>query len=147
RRAVPMLGAAVVALVAAKGMGGFFTTAPGLRRLGFALHPGFADTARDTLGWNARTFGVLPNLDVAGLFARCRGRLLFGLLTAGSLVVVNSVRFSGSDDIIKFAALAQLAMGVLGSAAIASVYRPAPARAALAASLAIAASAEGCLFL
>jgi len=150
-RAPALVAAAVVALGIAKLLGGFFAPAKGLVQMKFLLHAGFGDTAALTMRWNAMTFGVMWITGVAGFFALRRGRLLFGLLAAGALVVVNGVRYSGSADIMKFATVASLAFGVMGSAAIARLVpaaRPAgrPLRVALAAALLAAATWIGVLY-
>jgi hypothetical protein len=80
-----------------------------------------------------------------------RARLLFALLAVGSLVVVNAVRYVGTEDIMKLATVAEIALGILASAAIAhllpSPFRAAPARTIAAFLLTAAATAWGGLFL
>lgn len=146
-RAPAVLAAITAAIGLSRLMGGFFTSAPGLGAMRFALHAGFEDTLKLTLKWNAMTFGALGIAGVAGFFALRRGRLLFGLLAAGGVIVVNGVRFSGTADIMKFATVASLGLGVLGSAAIARLYRPnSPIRATAAAALLAGATWVGVLF-
>ncbi|APR88084.1 hypothetical protein A7982_13433 [Minicystis rosea] len=126
RRALPMLGAMLLSLGLARLLGGFFAPANGLVSMQFVLHPGFADTPKLTLAWNAMTFGAMWITGVLGFFALRRGRLLFGLLFAGALLVVNGVRYTGSADIMKFATVVSLALGFMGSAAIARLLPSKP---------------------
>ena len=148
RRGLALLGVAALALGAARLAGGFFTRVPALLPLGLTLHAGFLDGATATLVWNAKTFGVLLPLGVAGIVVSRRGRVLFGLLALGSIAVVNGVRFRGTEDIMKFATLASIALGVLASTALARLYaRPSPLRVAATAALTSAAAAASCAFL
>ncbi|MBK8257590.1 MAG: hypothetical protein IPK82_33590 [Polyangiaceae bacterium] len=125
RRTARMVLTLGVALLFARLIGGFFTRSPGLIPMAFSLRVGFADTLRDTLLWNLQTFSILLPLAVLGFASMKRDRILFGLLVMGSLVVVNSVRYAGSNDINKFATLGLIAMSVLGAAALAPWF---PAR-------------------
>lgn len=118
RRGLRALGALVAAVVAAWLLGGFFTSAPGMEGLPFTLRAGFGDTLGETLSWNAQTFGALLPLGVAGLVVLRREGLVFGLLAAGSVAVVNAVQFGGSNDIMKFATLGSTALAVLAGAAL-----------------------------
>jgi hypothetical protein len=119
RPMVELTAVALLSLVAAKLAGGFFTEASGMPHLRFALHAGVADSTRDSLVWNLKTFGVLLPLGLAGCFILRRERALFVLLLFGSLAVVNFVRYEQSWDIAKFATVASIALSVLGSAVIA----------------------------
>jgi hypothetical protein len=114
RRAPAMLGAAALSFGVAKLMGGFFAHAEGVEGMKFIPHLGFADTPIDTLRWNAMTFGVMWLTGLAGLVVLKRARVLFGLLFLGALLVVNGLRFTGSADIMKFATVVQLSLGLLG---------------------------------
>lgn len=150
-RAPALLGAAVIGAGIAKLLGGFFVPGRGLVSMGFELHPGFADTPALTLRWNLMTFGAMWITGVAGFFALRRGRVLFGLLAAGALLVVNGIRYTGSADIMKFGTVVSLAFGVMGSATIASILprtRPAarPLRTALGAALLAATTWIGLLY-
>jgi hypothetical protein len=155
KRALRLLVVALASLAAAKLLGGFFVSVPGLAPLRFVIHAGFTDTARDTLLWNLKNFSLLPFLAVAGFVLLRRGRLLFALIGAGAFLIVNFVRFTGSADIMKFGALASIALGVLASAALARVFpprpgaggRPSPARAVLAGILTLSVTWEGVVFL
>jgi hypothetical protein len=148
RRGGALLAVLAVALGAARLAGGFFARVPAMVPLGATLHAGFADGAAATLVWNAKTFGVLLPLGVAGLVVSRRARVLWGLLAFGSIAVVNGVRFRGTEDIMKFATLASIALGVLGSAALARLLaRRSPLRVAATAALASAAAAASCAFL
>ena len=128
-RALRMLAVVGAAGALAKVSGGFLVSTPDMRGLAFVPQAGFGATLGETARWNAQTFGALLPLGVAGLLAMRRDRLLFGLLALGALVVVNTLRYEGTDDILKFATLASLALAVLSSGALA---RWLPSRFALA---------------
>ncbi len=119
RRGLRALAALTVAVVAAALLGGFFVSAPGMPGLSFVLQTGFGASPDESLSWTAQTSGALLPLGALGLLALRRDRLVFALIAAGSLVVVNAVRFEGSDDIMKFATLGSLSLAVLSAAAIA----------------------------
>ena len=121
-RALRMLAVAAASLLLAKLLGGFFVSVPGLPGLPFVAQLGFGRTLRETALWNAQTFGALLPLGLAGFFLLRRDRLLFGLLAAGSLLVVNTLRYEGTDDILKFATLASLSLAVLASAPLARCF-------------------------
>jgi hypothetical protein len=123
------LAVGAVALAGARLEGGFLAQTHGLPALGFTLHAGYAERAIDTLTWNLRTFGALLPLGALGLVVAARGRLVFGLLAAGSLVTVNAIRYAGSHDILKFATLASIALGVLAAQGVSRLLDPdGPAR-------------------
>jgi hypothetical protein len=147
-RAAVIVVVGALSLVAARLAGGFFAGADAMPPLRVDLHAGYAGALAATLVWNAKTFGVLLPLGAAGLVLARRGRVLFGLLAAGSLVVVNGVRFVGTGDIVKFATIASVALGVLGSAALARLFaRPTPGRVAVGAALLAAATGASVAFL
>lgn len=150
-RAPAVLGAAAIGVLVAKLLGGFFVPGQGLQSMKFELHRGFGDTPELTLKWNAMTFGAMWITGVAGFFALRRGRVLFGLLAAGALLVVNGVRYAGSADIMKFGTVVSLAFGVLGSATIAAILPASraakkPLRTVLAAALLAATTWIGVLY-
>ena len=148
RRGAAMLGVAVGALAVAWLFGGFFARVPSGIPLRWVPHAGFADSLADTITWNAKTFGTLLPLGVAGFLVSKRGRLLWGLLAAGSIAVLNGLRFIGTEDIMKFATLASIALGVLASTALARLLgRPSAVRWAAVLVLVISATAAGGAFL
>ncbi len=127
-RGVRMIGVVLVALLAAKAMGGFLLHPRGLPTLEFTFRYGFGDTPEETLLWNLQTFGVLLPLGAVGFFRMRRDALVFGLLAAGGVLVCNTVKYAGSEDILKFATLASMMLGVLAAGALASLW---PERVAL----------------
>jgi hypothetical protein len=151
RRAPAIVLAAVLAFAVAKMLGGFFVPPEGMEDLKFVFHAGFEESPRLTLLWNAMTFGAMWITGVVGFFCMRRGRLFFGLLAGGSLLVVNFVRYATSADIMKFATVASLALGVLGSAAVARILpasRPAssPVRTSIGAALFLGATWVGLFY-
>src|SRR5262249_54876084 len=119
RERLSAIAGGVLLLAIAKTLGGFFTSAPGLPRLSFVLAPGMCPDAADTALWNLKTFGMLLPLGIAGLFVLRRERLLFMSLVLGGITIVNFVTYTSSWDIVKFATVAAISLGVLTSAAIA----------------------------
>ncbi|MFO0617592.1 MAG: hypothetical protein U0414_33670 [Polyangiaceae bacterium] len=153
RRGAAMLVVSVAAVAVAYGLGGFFARAPGLPNLPMSLHGGILDTVRGSIAWNANAFAVLLPLGIWGLFALRDGQWLVLPLAAGALVVLNSVRYALSTDIVKFAALAILALGIPASARIGRLLPPWPwsgawawARGLLAIALLVACVLESLIF-
>lgn len=122
RRGAEMLLTVALSLGAAVLLGGFFTRTPTIGGLSFSLQAGFGANIAETLLWNMQTFGLLLPLGAVGLWALGRERVVFALLILGSLVIINSLRFDASEDIMKFATLASGALGVLASAAIVRLF-------------------------
>ncbi|MFO0590629.1 MAG: hypothetical protein U0441_24010 [Polyangiaceae bacterium] len=117
-----MLGVALLSLGAAKLMGGFFVVQKGLPRLDFKVHMGFGDTLSETLRWNLQTFGLLLPLALIGFFRLKRDALVLGLVAAGSVLVCNAIRYTNSEDIMKFATAASIFLAVLSASALASLW-------------------------
>jgi hypothetical protein len=117
-----MLGVVLVALGAAKAMGGFLLRPRGLPMLQFEIQHGFGNTPHETLVWNAQTFGVVLPLGAIGFFKMRRDALVFGLLAAGGVLVCNTIKYAGSEDILKFATLASFMLGLLAAGALASLW-------------------------
>ena len=148
-----MLGVAALAFVRGPAARRLLPRCPACGRIDFVLHAGFTE-APGPRSVGPEDLRGAANPRARGLRDARRARLLFGLLAAGSLVVVNAVRYVGTADIIKFATVAAIALGILASAAVARLLPPppasrpppAPARIAAAAVLAAAASAWGCFF-
>lgn len=123
RRVVGALGAAAVPLAVAPLLGGFFAASDGV---GFGLEAshGIASGLRGSVLWVVRTFGLLLPLAAFGL-VRTPSRWLFLGLATGCLVVLNVVRYQYTWDIVKFAAVAQLALAFPAARALAAlVARP-----------------------
>lgn len=105
RAVAQVLVAALLALAVASRSGGFFaaTAAAGM---GLELHAGIADSARESLRWVLKVFGLLLPLGLLGLLCLRKPRLVFLLLSLGGLFVINAVRYKLSWDIVKFATVA-----------------------------------------
>jgi hypothetical protein len=121
RRFVFIVATLMVVAISARRLGGFL--APGPSRLSglLDLHLGILDTLRGTITWHARSYGSLLPLGLLGLFFLRRERLMLTLLAVGSLAVPNLVRYRLSWDIVKFATIAELILGLAASALIVSV--------------------------
>ncbi len=86
------------------------------------IRPGVAGGLADTLRWHVQSHGPALLIALVGvpLLPR-RGRLVTALLLGGSLVVLDTVQYAHSGDIIKFAVVATLAMALAGTAAVSRV--------------------------
>jgi hypothetical protein len=98
--------------------------------------------------WHLETFGLLLPLGVVGLFFLARERVLMSLLVVGGLLVLNSLRYRWSWDIVKFATVASLALSFGASAALQRLFelRPQPLGRAVGALAAAGLLAAGLLF-
>ncbi len=101
-----------------------------------------------SLAWNALTFGLALPLGLVGLGLLRHLRAAFVLLFAGSFAILNGVEFVRSWDIVKFGAVAALALAFGTAAVVTRLWtRPRlPARAAAVLSL-VAVTAGGAAFL
>jgi hypothetical protein len=117
RRIVWTAATSLVVLLVATRLHGFF--AP-------SYHPGaglglvFERAA--TTRWQLVTFGILLPLGLAGLVVFRRVAALAGLLAAGSILIINVLRYAHSADIFKFATLGSIALSILASGAIARLF-------------------------
>ena len=113
--------AAAVALgaLAALPLGGFFSPSPEDTGASLALRPGIVESG--ALEWHVASFGALLPLGIAGIWWTPRLRVVLGALVLGALAIVNFVRYTHSWDIVKFAAVAQLALSIGAAAAIAKI--------------------------
>jgi hypothetical protein len=137
---------ALGALLVTRFLGGFALPPPDhLAELQLDL--GVARTAAGSLLWHAETFGLLLPLGIAGLWRLGRLRVVSLFLVAGSLLIINSVRYAHSEDIAKFATVAGITLS-LGSSALLWGWWTRGGRVRRWSSLALlaAASAAGLLF-
>ena len=86
--------------------------------------PVAAAVARDARLARAVRVGLVPVTVVAGLWMLGRKGLLLGLLVAGSLLVINAVRYEHSWDIQKFGTVTAIGLSIAASAAIAKLTAP-----------------------
>lgn len=119
RRGLAMLVTSGAALAAASRLGGFFADTPVSFFTSLTFHPGVAEGTVPIIRWHLVTLGLLVPLGIAGMILMKGGRLLVFCLVAGSLVIVNTVRYPYSWDIIKFAVIASVGLSVAASIAIA----------------------------
>jgi hypothetical protein len=118
RRGLQALGAAGLALVIASQLGGFFLPPDPEAESAIVPHGGVADSPGESAVWHLAVFGLLLPLGAAGLVAARRGRVAFLLLAVGGLVVINTLCYRYSWDIMKFATVAALGMSVLAGAVL-----------------------------
>lgn len=92
---------------------------------GVAFSPyGIAGNWANNLTWHVATFGLFLPLGLLGFLLLPRRFLwLFGLLVIGSLLSLNLFRYERTGDIVKFAIIAQLALSVAATGAIAWLWR------------------------
>lgn len=147
RRGAAALATAGVAVALASRLGGFFLPADPEAGSALMWHPGVADSLVDSLGWHVAAFGLIAPLAVAGLAIARRGRLPFLLLAAGGLLVINTLRYRYSWDIMKFATVAAIGLAVLAAAALRRLVGGASESGRIAGGmLALAATAAGLVY-
>ncbi len=71
---------------------------------------GVAGTPWNDLVWNAASFGLMLPAGIVGLATRGSLGLFFGLLIAGGIFVVNVFKMPFSEDMVKFATVANIAL-------------------------------------
>jgi hypothetical protein len=98
--------------LAAWSMGGFFRAMPDAGGFGMDVRASLAPTWTDTLLWLLLSYGALLPLGLAGLWALREGRLLYAILGAGALAVMNFTRYGYSFDTVKFGTVAALALAM-----------------------------------
>jgi len=148
RRVAGVATAVVVALLIGRAAGGFFLPPPDGMGLSISLQPGVAGTLIATIVWHILTYGLLLPLGICGFVFLPRGRLFLALLLAGSLGVLNLLRYAHSWDLVKFGTVAALALSIATSATVARVFalRPAPLGLTLGLLLLAGVTADGLAF-
>jgi hypothetical protein len=138
----------VVALLVGRAAGGLFLPPPDGMGLSISLQAGVAATLIDTIVWHVLTYGLLLPLGACGFFFLPRGRLFLALLLAGSLGVLNLLRYAHSWDLVKFGTVAALALSIATSATVARVFalRPALLGVTLGLLLLVGVTADGLAF-
>lgn len=123
RSAAVSFATVLVTGVVAAGMGGFFLPMPeGDAVGGIRVRFGMGGTALNVLRWHVQAFFVLLPLGIVGVW-RSRGlRVPLGLLVIGSLVLINSVEYTHSWDIAKFATVAAFALGIGASVTLSALW-------------------------
>jgi hypothetical protein len=110
--------ALAASLLGARLLGGFFATgafppAGGLFGTGFNFRDfSSGEALLEQAVWNFENFGLLLLLGTVGLFRATRGRVFWLILAALPIVIVNSLRYRYSWDIVKFATVSSIALGV-----------------------------------
>ena len=122
RRVAGVAAAVVVALLVGRAAGGLFRPPPDGMGLSISLQAGVAATLIDTIVWHVLTYGLLLPLGACGFFFLPRGRLFLALLLAGSLGVLNLLRYAHSWDLVKFGTVAALALSIATSATVAAGF-------------------------
>jgi hypothetical protein len=123
----PLLPFAAVVLVASR-LHGFFVASPATTAesmLEFRLFA-IGGSPGGWASWHLQTFGLLLPLGVAGLFFLARERLLIALLLGGSLVVLNTLQYRFSWDIVKFATVTSVALSFGAAASLQRLFQLRP---------------------
>jgi hypothetical protein len=125
RHAVIVLLGVGISSICAKLIGGFFVTAPfppagGLLGTGFHVRDFSApNAALGLVQWDFATFGALLVLGTVGLLCVKRDKLFLTILAVLTLVIVNSLRYEYTWDIVKFGTVSFIVLGI-GSGVILS---------------------------
>lgn len=120
-RSARFLTTAVLVLAVAAAMGGMLFTPladgadSGLGPRVWVQEEGFGPV----LMWHLSTLGALLPIGLAGLFLLRRMRLFYVLLVGGSLATLNLMDYEYTWDIVKFAAIAGMALGILSGLVLA----------------------------
>ncbi|NUN16133.1 MAG: hypothetical protein HUU55_21105 [Myxococcales bacterium] len=102
-----------VTFVLATGLGGFFLPMPeGDAVGGIRVRFGMGEFVFDVLRWHFQAFFVVLPLGLFGIWKASALRLPLALMVAGSLVLINTVEYTHSWDIAKFATVAAFALGI-----------------------------------
>jgi hypothetical protein len=110
--------ALAASLLAARPLGGFFAAgafppAGGLFGTEFYFRDlSSGDGVVSQALWNLKNFGFLLLVGTAGLFRATRDRVFWLILAALPIVIVNSLRYRYSWDIVQFATVGSIALGV-----------------------------------
>jgi len=87
-----------------------------------AFAPGILKGVSNVLLWHVQSYGPALVIGLVGLYLLpAYGRVAILLLLGGSLFVLNTFHYVHSSDIVKFGAVASLALGLAGSAAISRI--------------------------
>jgi hypothetical protein len=125
-RALGLLVVVGLTLAVARRLGGFFAPMPDGASSGIVVHLGVVETLAGAMRWHIASFGALLPLGVAGLLVRGRARVALGALVAASLLVLNTVRYSHSWDIVKFGTVTALSLAALAGLALSRLWSARP---------------------
>lgn len=110
------LFAGLVGVFVLSGMTGLLSGDPALSGGRVVLaSQGIGGNLMNTLQWNLATFGFLLPFGFLGLFSRHPLCWVLFFMAVGGIVIVNTLEYTQSWDIVKFATVAQLALS-LGAA-------------------------------
>jgi hypothetical protein len=116
--AMTVLAALGGSLLDAKLIGGFFVSgnfppAGGLFGTGFHVRDFLdVDAVIGQLQWNVASFGALLVLGVFGLRSTSHGKTFLIMLAVVALVIVNTLRYEYTWDIVKFGTVGFIALGI-----------------------------------
>jgi hypothetical protein len=137
RRLFRLLVLAIATAAAARMLHGFFVPAGEPSGLHLQFAPFWIGrTKTELLLWHVYTFGLLLPLAVGGLWLLGARGLEAGLMVLGGLFVLNTFKYASSGDIVKFAIVCRIPMGVLAAVALARFWARPWAPIALALSMA-----------
>lgn len=112
RRMAGAIGSVMFAWAGAIALGGFLANSAHRPSLALMFHLGATAHLWGTLLWNARTYGVLLPIGLAGLFRLRREKFFVALVALGAFLVPNIARYRFTWDIVKFATVAELALAL-----------------------------------
>lgn len=114
-RGLLLVIAVLVALLIASRLGGFFAATANHQGPTLVIRPQFGVTIsiKGTLRWLAASFGFVLPLGLIGVFFVPRIRVFVLCLLFGSLFIINTLRIKETWDIVKFATIGAIAVGIL----------------------------------
>jgi hypothetical protein len=114
---------AVAVGIAARLLHGFLAPVAEPSQSRFVFQPFLTSTSLgEWLRWHAEALGALLPLGVLGLFFLRSQRIVLGLLVVGGLLSRDLFAYGSSWDIVKFAMVAQIALGILAASAISAAF-------------------------
>ena len=123
REGLSLIGISVIVVILSSFMGGMWTPRADSLDQEFVIRLGVTGGFSSSILWHFHSFGLPLLLGIGGLWTLKRGQLMLGLLMGGSLLVINTVTYTVSWDILKFATVAQLALAMGTGGALYSLWK------------------------
>jgi hypothetical protein len=125
RESLGMVASAAIAGLASALLGGTFASiGSGNAGSGIVFKLGIVDGFLNVLRWHLQSYALALPIALVGIFLLPRSvRFFTALLVVGCLLVLNTVRYSYSSDMVKFGGVAAIAMGLAVAALVNRLFR------------------------